>query len=280
MLLPSQTGSDVRVPAYVSGVQVPESRWNRLHFGWGMTWIALAAIPFSLIQLIAHPFSPTARNFKRWATGWGWTTLRGIGVRVRVTQRAPGLQGGRPCVFVANHQNLIDVLALAEGVPYPFGFVAKAELERVPFIGFAIRNSACLFIDRSDPRRMITSMKKAAERIRKGNSVLIYPEGERSYGPFLLPFMKGAFALAVEAGVPVVPVTVVDAYRLMDEGRRVMRPGTVRLVVGTPIPTEGLRRRDLPDLMADVRAQIETELKAEQAAWNAQRITDSVAAAS
>ncbi|MGI9174363.1 MAG: lysophospholipid acyltransferase family protein, partial [Rhodothermales bacterium] len=81
-----------------------------------------------------------------------------------------------------------------------------------------------------------------------------------------------AFALAVEAGVPVVPVTVVDAYRLMDESRRVMRPGTVRLVVGTPIPTEGLRRRDLPDLMADVQAQMEAELEAEQAAWNAQRI--------
>ena len=270
MLLPSQNGSDARTSGYVSGTQTPESRRNRLHFGWGMTWISLAAIPFSLIQLAAHPLSPTARNFKRWATGWGWTTLRGIGVRVRVARRA-ACEPGRPYVFVANHQNLIDVLALAEGVPHPFGFVAKAELERVPFLGFAIRNSACVFIDRRDPRRMITSMKKAAERIRKGNSVLIYPEGERSYGPFLLPFMKGAFALAVEAGVPVVPVTVVDAYRLMDEGRRVMRPGTVRLVVGTPIPTKGLHRRDLPDLMADVRAQMESELEAEQAAWNAQR---------
>ena len=235
-----------------------------------MAWLTGATIPFSLIQLATHPLNPTVHNFKRWVRGWGRTALGGLGVCVKLEAHAV-LEPDRPYVFTANHQNLLDVLVLAGALPHPFGFVAKAELERVPCVGAVIRNSACLFIDRSDPRQMVKSMREAAARIRAGTSVLIYPEGERSYGPFLLPFMKGAFALAVEASVPVVPVTVVDAYRLMDERRRVMRPGTARVVLGEPVATEGLRRRDLPDLMADVRARIERALHAEQEAWNARR---------
>ena len=266
MLLPPQDGACAGPSEYVPGLQPAVSRGNRLRFGWGMAWLALVTVPFSLVQIAAYQRDPTARGFKRWARRWGRAVLGGLGIRVAVERRA-ALEPGRPYVFAANHQNLLDVLMLAEALPYPFGFVAKAELEDVPFLGLAIRNSACLFIDRRDPRRMIESMRAAAGRIREGNSVLIYPEGERSYGPVMKPFLKGAFALAVEAGVPVVPVTTVDAYRLMDERRRVLRPGTARVVVGAPIPTEGLYRRDLPCLMADVRAQMEGELRAEREAW-------------
>lgn len=233
--------------------------WHRLWFAWFGLVALLVTIPSSLIQMATHYVRPTARNFKRWASLWGRTILRATGLRVQVEEHVP-LDPARPYVFVANHQNLLDILALADALPYPFGFVAKAELERVPFLGFAIRHSASVFIDRSDPRRSVASLQRAGERIRAGNSVLIFPEGVRSYAPDLQPLKKGAFAVAVEAGVPLVPVTILNAYRFMDERHYAVRPGRIRIVVGTPIPMEGRHRRDIPEVMAQVQAQMEAEL--------------------
>lgn len=233
---------------------------TRLHFAWFALVALLVTIPCSLAQLVSHQFTPTARNFQRWSSLWGRLILRGTGIRVRVTERAR-LDPEQPYVFVANHQNLLDILALAAGLPHPFGFVAKAELARVPFLGFAIRNSASVFLDRSDPRRSIESLQEAGARIRSGTSVLVFPEGARSYAAALQPLKKGAFAVAVEAGVPLVPVTILGAYRLMNEQTKTSRPGTIHIVVGTPISIEGRRRRDIPEIMERVQQQMESELK-------------------
>jgi 1-acyl-sn-glycerol-3-phosphate acyltransferase len=232
----------------------------RLLYGWFALWALLVTIPASICQLLSHQFHPTARNFKFWSRLWGGAILAGIGVRVRVEERIR-LPRDRPYIFVSNHQSLLDILALSAALPYPFGFVAKEELKRVPFLGYAIRNSACVFIDRSDPRASIESLRKAGQRIRKGNSVLVFAEGTRSHGPDLQSFKKGAFALAIEAGVPVVPVTVVDAYRLMDERRKAVRPGVLRIVLGEPLSMEGLRRKDIPDAMGEVRARVDAALQ-------------------
>lgn len=233
----------------------------RVCFYWFLFWALLVTIPLSLIQFVTHRFAPTARNFKRWSGIWARLILRGAGIRTRVelpTLPPPDV----PYVVVSNHQNLLDILVLAAALPYPFGFIAKAELERIPFLGFAIRNSASLFIDRSEPRKSVESLRRAAERIRTGNSVLVFPEGSRSYAPTLLDFKKGAFAIAVEAGVHLLPVTIVDAYRCMDERHRVLRPGRIHLVVGSPISTEGLRRKDIPALMDATYQAIDGVLKA------------------
>ncbi len=216
---------------------------------WFGLWALLVTIPSSFLQMIGHRFDPTARNFKKWSSIWGRTILRGIGIRAVVTEQAP-LDPSRPYVFISNHQCLLDILALAGWLPYPFGFVAKIELSRIPFLGFAVRHSASVYIDRSDPRASLESLQRAGERIRGGNSVLVFAEGSRSYAPMLAPFKKGAFMIALEAGVPLVPVTVIDAYRLMDERRRVARPGVLHIAVGEPISLEGKRRKDIPEIMA------------------------------
>ncbi|MEX0600612.1 MAG: lysophospholipid acyltransferase family protein [Rhodothermales bacterium] len=231
----------------------------RLHFAWFAFVAAMWTIPMAITQLITHQFQPTARNFKRNARVWGGVILRLSGLRVRVFDRAH-LHGDAPCVFVSNHQNLLDILALSAALPYPFGFVAKAELSRVPFLGLAIRNSASVFIDRSDPRSAVRSLRKAGERIRAGNSVLLFVEGTRSYGRVLKPLKKGAFAIAVEAGVQMVPVTIQDAYKRMNEKQRLLRGGTIHIVVGEPIQLKGVRRRDLPELMDTTRARLESQL--------------------
>lgn len=232
---------------------------GRLGYIWFAVMAVLITIPLSLCQVIAHQFDPTAQNFKRWSGAWGRLMLGVLGIRVHLEQRER-LDPHAPYVFVSNHQNLLDILALAGWLPYPFGFVAKVELRHVPFLGFAIRNSASVFIDRSDPRKSLESLQKAGEKIRRGNSVLVYAEGTRSHGPALLPFKKGAFALALEAGVPIVPITIVDSYRLMDERNKTMRPGTIQIVIGTPLATDGMRRRDIPNVMEEIRSRIESEL--------------------
>lgn len=233
--------------------------WTRVFCIWFWVWGALVMIPMSVVQLISHRFSPTARNFKRNARVWGWLILRGAGVRVNVIERGP-LDPSQPYVFVANHQNSLDIMALTEGLPVPFGFVAKAELANVPFLGLAIRHSASVFLDRSDPRRSVKSLKDAAARIRAGTSVLVFPEGSRSHSPRLGELKKGAFTLAVEAGVPMVPVTIVGASDLMDERGVRLRPGRLQLVVGKPIDMSGKTRKDIPALIAEVEAQMQAEL--------------------
>lgn len=235
------------------------SVWTRLHFAWALAWAALVT-PWLGFGVILHSlFRPTARVFKAWVTAWARLLLAGAGVRVVSEVRAE-MAPGQPAVFIANHQNELDILTCAAGIPFPFGFMAKAELRNVPVIGAVIGRTACLFVDRSQPRLAAESLREAAQRIRGGNSVLIYVEGARSWSPRLLPFLKGAFVLAVEAGVPLVPVTQLDNYRVLDERRFASRPGTVHLVVHEPIPTAGLRRSAVPELMDRVREVMEAEL--------------------
>lgn len=239
----------------------PPTLGSRLHFLWFSIVAVLWTIPMAITQFVTHRFDPTAKNFKRTARWWGLGILRPSGIKVQVIDKS-GLDPAQPYVFVSNHQNLLDILALSAALPYPFGFVAKEELARVPFLGFAIRNSASVFIDRSDLRSAVASLKKAGERIRSGNSVLMFVEGTRSYSGRLQPLKKGAFAVAVEAGVKMVPVTILDAYRRMNEQRRLMQGGTIHIVVGQPIELDGKTRRDIPELMARTREQLQHELDA------------------
>lgn len=233
--------------------------WTRLAFGWTAVWAALVTAPCTGALLVHNAFRPTTRTFKWWATLWAYLLLSGAGIKVRAEVRGR-LTPGEPAVFVANHQNALDIPVLLVGIPHPFGFMAKTELRRVPLIGAVLKRTACLFVDRSDARRAVRSMREAAEHIRSGHAVLVFCEGARSFGPALLPFRRGAFLLAVEAGVPIVPVTLTDNYRLLDERRAVGRMGTARVVVGAPIPTTGRGRADVPALMEEVRAAMRAEL--------------------
>jgi 1-acyl-sn-glycerol-3-phosphate acyltransferase len=235
------------------------SFWTRLHFVWALLFTAVALVPCTIAVLVHNAVRPSVRTFKGWATLWARLVLAGAGVKVESEVRAE-LKRGEPAVFVANHQNELDIVTLLAGIPYPFGFMAKAELRRVPFLGSVLKRTACLFVDRSDARRAVQSIREAAERIREGTSVLVFCEGARSFSKDLLPFLRGAFVLAVESGVPLVPVTIIDNYRLLDERRAVGRVGTVRMVVGEPIAMAGRTRADVPALMAEVEAAMQAEL--------------------
>ena len=240
---------------------LPRTVGRTARFGLAGLWGALVTVPMSIAQVTTHRKTPTTANFKRWATRWASAILKGAGIRVHLEDRAH-LDPARPYVFVPNHQSGLDILVLAAALPYPFGFAAKAELKEVPFLGHAIAGSPSVFVDKRDARRAVETIREAAERIRAGMSVLIFPEGKRTYSGGLARFERGAFVLAVEAGVPLVPVTLHGAYRLLDERRGLLRPGEVTVVVHEPLPTEDLTRRDVPALMARVYALMQADLEA------------------
>ncbi len=232
------------------------ARWMAL---WGLFLATVGTIIFSICEIVHYAFRPSAHTFKRWAGRWGRFMMRPLGIRPHLLMEIP-LDPDAPYVFICNHQCALDIPALADALPFPFGFVAKAELAEVPFLGQAIRYSASLFIDQRHPRQAVESLKLAGQRIREGNSVLIFPEGHRTYTPCTQPFKRGAFMLAIEAGVPLVPIVLIDSYRYVDERKKAVRPGTVHIVVGKPIRMQGKTRRDIAHLMKWIRAEMQRVL--------------------
>ena len=230
----------------------------RAWFGWLAACAGVLSAALSPGLVLQSAARPTARTFETWMRPWARAILACAGIRLRVVERVPLPDG--PVVFVANHQNALDIPATSAGLPRPFLFVARHELRAWPIVGWVLEKSACIFIRRDNPREALKSLAAAADRVRAGESVLLFPEGGRSHGHGMAPFMRGPFLLAVEAGVPVVPVALVGHTGVVDETAKAARPGEIHLVLGEPIPTHDLHRGDAADLGERVRHAIEDEL--------------------
>ena len=236
----------------------PPTVASRLWFGWAGLCGAFFTLLLSPLLVLHSGFRPTAQTLLLWMRPWGRAILAGWGIRVQVELRARTPDG--PVVFVANHVNLLDIPVATAVMPRPFLFVARHELRAWPIVGWVLDKTACLFIARDNPRQSVRDLRAVAARIRAGESVLLYPEGGRSYGHEMLPFMRGPFVLAIEAGVPIVPVTMVGHAGLLSLADRTARSGRARFVIGEPIETAGLSRADAAELADRVRAVIEREL--------------------
>ncbi len=153
----------------------------------------------------------------------------------------------RPTIYVSNHQSTIDIPTLFIALPVDFRFVAKKALKYVPFLGWYMSLARFVFVDRGNSREAIASLDAAARRIRGGVSIVAFPEGTRSEDCRVKPFKKGPFALAVKAGVPVVPVTIEGSGRLMPKNSWNITPGPIVVRIGKPIDPKpfGERREAL-----------------------------------
>ena len=166
---------------------------------------------------------------------WTRLILKLAGVRVLVID-ADRADWSKPCVVVANHQSWFDVFALAAYLPASVKFVAKQELAKIPVFGRAWSNCGHISIDRGDRTRAIRSIDRAVERARsEAIAVTMFPEGTRSPDGRLYSFKKGAFVLALKAGVPVVPVGISGSREIMPKGSFRVRGGEIRVRVGEPI---------------------------------------------
>lgn len=239
--------------------EILSSLSTKSHFYFFIVWFFLVTIPFSLWQIIGHLFSQDPADFKSRGTLWAKTILKTTGYKVEV-DGIEGLGEG-PYVFVSNHQNGLDIPVQLAYLPLPFGFVAKADLRKMPFLGWALRSSSNIFVDRSTARKAVQSLNEAAEQIKQGQSVLIYPEGMRTWSGEMTDFMKGAFQLACKSGVPVVPVALINNYEFMDERRQVSRGGDIRMTLGDPIELEGDLKKDALALSKTVKEAIQQLLR-------------------
>jgi len=171
------------------------------------------------------------------------------------------LEDCRPCVIVANHQSFADVVTFGSIFPRTTVSAGKREIGRIPVFGWFYRLSGNLIIDREHARSAFHSLETAVRAVREERlSVWFMPEGHRNPGRELLPFKSGAFRLAILAGVPVLPIVAGPLSEICDMRRRRARPGRLPVRVLAPVPTEGLSVRDLPDLVARVRAAMQEAL--------------------
>jgi len=154
---------------------------------------------------------------------------------------------------MSNHQSNFDIPVALAHLPFKFRWVAKAELFKIPIFGYAMHRIGHINIDRSNRRAAFKSLKKAAKNIREGVSVLIYPEGTRSKDGNIRPFKKGGFVLALESGVPIVPVIIHGTWPIMPKDKLIIRPGNVTIEIKEPIETKNYTRKSKDELLEKVR---------------------------
>ncbi len=203
-----------------------------------------------LAQLVGVPHRQ-GDIYEKCRVGWGRLLLRAAGVKV-VLHGAEKVSANVPRVFIANHVSWFDIPATLDALP-PYGFLAKRELERIPFFGSAARAAGVIYLDRENRKAAFSAIEDAAKRIQAGESVLVFPEGTRGERYALRPFKKGAFVLAIGSGAPIVPVVIHGTIAVNPRGEFRASPGVVNLHLLEPIPTAGMTYDDRDTLAETVR---------------------------
>lgn len=205
----------------------------------GMQMILATRFGFKRVRCICD------RNPRLWAQ----KILRTARVTVRVTG-AERIDPDAPQILVSNHESWFDVFALVAHIPGRYRFVAKKELERIPIFGKAFTGCGNVTVDRGDRGSAIESLDRAARQINADDSTIVmFPEGTRSPDGRLQRFKKGAFVLAIQARVPIVPVAVVGSRQIMPKGAWSVHPGEIEIRIGEPIPVEDLGHGDRDALL-------------------------------
>lgn len=182
--------------------------------------------------------------------------------RIRIVTHGDEKLGANPhFIFMMNHNSNLDVPAVWIHLPGPVRVLGKKELFRLPVLATAMRLGGFVPVDRTNRESAVESVKRAAALAAAGDSFLIAPEGTRSRTGDLLSFKKGGFHMAIDAQVPILPITVTGAFELMPPGSFAIRSGTVEIFFHDPVSTAGLEPKDRVLLMKRVRAPIEETLR-------------------
>lgn len=185
---------------------------------------------------------------------WSWLILATTGVSV-TKEGLDRVTRGRTYVFVSNHQSIYDIPVVFACVSFQLRIIAKESLGRVPFLGWHLRRTGHLLVDRKNPDRP-GILRRWKGLVGKGLSLIVFPEGTRSADGRVGSFKAGSFLLAIEAGLPIVPITIIGSRSVMAKGRLTTRPGRVRLIVHEPIETAGLDPSEARHLAERVRGRV------------------------
>ena len=223
-------------------------------------WVGLSTIFWGSIAVIISFFTRTGNPVHKVARIWA----RGILFVSRIKVTVNGLANIDPTqsyVYMSNHQSNFDIPVLLAYLPVQFRWLAKAELFKIPIFGRAMRGAGYVKIDRFNQEAAFESINEAARKMKNGVSVMIFPEGTRSLDGNLRSFKKGGFIMAVDAGVPIVPVVIKGTWPIMDKSSLRINTGEVSLNIETPIATTDYTRENKDDLIQSVRAVIREGLE-------------------
>ena len=219
------------------------------------------ALPMAAILCFPWTFLTGDIRFLYRVAMWSaWTGVRLTGIRVQ-TVGLDHLDVKRTYVFMSNHVSNIDPPIMVPLIPRRTSVMVKKELFDYPILGKTMRLGSLVPVDRGNNEAGIAAVRAAAAVLRQGVNMMIYIEGHRSFDGKLLPFKKGPFYLAMECGVPVVPVTIAGSHRVMPKGRFAIKPGTVTVIFHTPIEPQDFGSREC--LMKKVRRAINSGLPEE-----------------
>jgi 1-acyl-sn-glycerol-3-phosphate acyltransferase len=222
----------------------------------GNLFLFFGSVLFGALSMLTG-WWPSRRGapFFIWTTMWSRGLLRASGVTVEV-EVSPELDRDQSYILMVNHQSMFDIPVLLATQPVPARFMAKRELFRIPVFGWGLKAGGFIPVDRHQRSRGRDAFQGALERLRRGASVLLFPEETRSLDGDLLPFRRGGFLLALKSGLPVVPVGISGTLEVQPRGTYTIRPGKVRVRYGAPVAAGDFGVRGLSRFVAEVRERI------------------------
>jgi len=183
---------------------------------------------------------------------WTNSILFAAGVKLHV-EGLEKIDPNKSYIFIGNHQSHFDVLSVFSALPLTVRFMAKKELFKIPVFGWSLYASGTIRIDRSNRERAIKSMNNALDRIKRGVSVVVFPEGTRSEDGKIREFKKGGFVLAIKGGIPIVPVSISGSRFILPKNTVRINPGDIKIIFTDPIQTDQLGYQEREKLSSEVR---------------------------
>ena len=222
----------------------------------------VTTVQASLALFLSLVISPRSAS-RLSAVPWARILALATPMRVRVEGRE-NIDPQQSYVLVSNHQSQFDIFLLYGWLGVDFKWVMKQELRTVPGIGMACDRLGHIFIDRSNHTAAMATLEEAKKKIVNGTSVMFFPEGTRSRDGKLMQFKKGAFRMALDLGLPILPLTVTGTRNVLPAGTSDLMPGSARLIIHPPIPVEGSTAADCSHLSDQVRKVIASALPSDQ----------------
>ena len=217
---------------------------------------AVITIWAAVFTLILSPFFPNTNLSYFPGRFWAWSICALSFIRVKI-YGMERLDPKKSYIFMLNHQSWFDIFVVYGWLPFFFKWIMKADLRKIPFVGAACAAAGHIFIDRNNPKAAQESLEKAKQELQKGISIVIFPEGTRTWDGKLGKFKRGGFKIATDLGLPIVPVTFRGCFERMPRNTLVISPGKIEMHVHEQIDVSGYTQEDIPELMQKVREIID-----------------------
>ncbi len=218
--------------------------------------IYLYTIVLGTLSLLSSFFDKDGQVQHGFARLWSRLILGTAGCPVQV-EGLEKIDTTKPHIYAVNHASAMDIPSLYVGLPFQFRIMAKKELFRYPFMGWHLKRSGQIPIERENASASLRSLKRASETVRSGMPLLVFPEGGRTKDGYIQPFLGGTFYVAIKAGVEIVPMALIGTRDALPMNSYVIRPTRFRLIVGDPISTEGMVPRDMEKVSERTKKVIE-----------------------